>query len=139
MTPLIRAAMEDIHSPSHKWCTNSIGERVTPVAFLLDRISPHRPNVDYENQLGLTALGMACMHGRLEAIVDLIDRGADIDRKSCRDGQTPLLLACSEGKVESVKVLLRYGDGVKIDLDEAYVLAVRGKQLDVVEYLDQLR
>ena len=141
MTPLIRAAMEDIHSsPFHEWCINSIGERVTAVAFLLDRISPHRPNVDYENHLGLTALGMACMHGRLEAIVDLIDRGADIDRKSCKDGRTPFMLACLEGKVESVKVLLRYNsDGIKNDLDEAYALAVKEKQIDVVEYLDQLR
>jgi ankyrin repeat protein len=140
MTPLIRAAMEDIHSPFHEWCINSIGERVTAIAFLLDRISPHRPNVDYENQLGLTALGMACMHGRLEAIVDLIDRGADIDRKSCKDGRTPFMLACLEGKVESVKVLLRYNsDGIKNSLDEAYALAVKEKQIDVVEYLDQLR
>ena len=140
MTPLIRAAMEDIHSPFHEWCINSIGERVTAVAFLLDRISPHRPNVDYENQLGLTALGMACMHGRLDAIVDLIDRGADIDRKSCIDGRTPFMLSCLEGKVESVKILLQYNsDGIKNDLDEAYALAVKEKQLDVVEYLDQLR
>jgi ankyrin repeat protein len=141
MTPLIRAAMEDIHSsPFHEWCINSIGERVTAVAFLLDRISPHRPNVDYENRLGLTALGMACMHGRLEAIADLIDRGADIDRKSCKDGRTPFMLACLEGKVESVKVLLRYNsDGIKNSLDEAYALAVKEKQIDVVEYLDQLR
>jgi ankyrin repeat protein len=80
------------------------------------------------------------MHGRLDAIVDLIDRGADIDRKSCIDGRTPFMLACSEGKVESVKVLLQYNsDGIKNDLDEAYALAVKEKQLDVVEYLDQLR
>ena len=90
--------------------------------------------------MGLTALGMACMHGRLEAIADLIDRGADIDRKSCKDGRTPFMLACLEGKVESVKVLLRYNsDGIKNDLDEAYALAVKEKQIDVVEYLDQLR
>ena len=47
MTPLIRAAMEDIHSSIHAWYTNSVDERVTAVAYLLDRISIHRPNVDY--------------------------------------------------------------------------------------------
>ncbi len=80
MTPLMRAGMEDVHSPMHEWCENFIGERVTAVAFLSDRISPHRPSVDYENRLGYTALAMACMHGRLEAILDLVDRGADVGK-----------------------------------------------------------
>ena len=137
MTPLIRAGMEDIHSPMHEWCENSIGEQVTAVAFLLDRISLHRPSVDYENRLGYTALAMACMHGRLDSIVDLVDRGADVGKKSS-NGRTPLLWACSEGKVEAVKLLLRLQNGVGIDLVGAHDLAVRLNQFDVVEFLEQL-
>ncbi len=137
MTPLIRAGMEDVHSPMHEWCENSIGEQVTAVAFLLDRISPHRPSMDYENRLGYTALAMACMHGRLEAIVDLVDRGADVGKKSS-NGRTPLLWACSEGKVEAVKLLLRLQNGVGIDLDGAYDLAVRLNQSDILEFLKHL-
>ncbi|KAL3770534.1 hypothetical protein ACHAW5_009562 [Stephanodiscus triporus] len=117
MTPLIRAGMEDIHSPTHEWCQNSIGEKVTGVAYLLDRISPHRPSVDYENRFGYTALAMACMHGRLEAIVDLVDRGADVNKRSS-NGRTPLLWARSEGKAEAVGLLLRLQNEVGIDLND---------------------
>ncbi|KAL7550908.1 hypothetical protein ACHAWF_014118 [Thalassiosira exigua] len=109
LTPLIRAAMEDVHSPIHVWHRNAVGEPVTAVAYLLDRISPHRPSVDYENRRGHTALAMACMHGRVEAIRDLLDRGADVDRQST-------LLKCT-----------------------AYDLAVEENQHDVIECLDKLR
>jgi ankyrin repeat protein len=93
--------------------------------------------VDYENRLGYTALAMACMHGRLDSIVDLVDRGADVGKKSS-NGRTPLLWACSEGKVEAVKLLLRLQNGVGIDLVGAHDLAVRLNQFDVVEFLEQL-
>ncbi|KAL7535138.1 hypothetical protein ACHAXR_006295 [Thalassiosira sp. AJA248-18] len=109
MTPLIRAAQEDIYSPMHEWLTNSMGEPVTAVAYLLDRISPHGPNVDYENRAGHTALAMACMHGRLDVISDLLARNADVSRQS-------IVLNCT-----------------------AYDLAVREKQLGVVEFLHRLR
>ena len=109
LTPLLRAAQEDIHSPIHEWCRNSVGEKVTAVAFLLDRISRYRPNVDYENRLGHTALSIASMKGHLEIVKDLIDRGADVNMKSSVLGLT------------------------------AYELAVQENQLEVVEFLDQLR
>jgi len=105
MTPLIRAAMEK-HTTT--WCTNTNGERVSAVAYLIDRISPHRPSVDYENRFGYTALGMACMHGNLDAMVDLIHRGANVDRKSLLDGRTPWMLAKSTGKVDAMKLLSQY-------------------------------
>ncbi|KAL9187869.1 hypothetical protein ACHAXT_006247 [Thalassiosira profunda] len=109
LTPLIRAAQEDIQSQVHEWCKNPVGENCTAVAYLLDRISPHRPTIDYENANGHTALSLACMLGRLEVVRDLIDRGANVERESN-------LLHCT-----------------------AYDLAVDAKQLDVMEFLDQRR
>eukprot|EP00584_Thalassiosira_punctigera_P017422 CAMPEP_0172549130 /NCGR_PEP_ID=MMETSP1067-20121228/18285_1 /TAXON_ID=265564 ORGANISM="Thalassiosira punctigera, Strain Tpunct2005C2" /NCGR_SAMPLE_ID=MMETSP1067 /ASSEMBLY_ACC=CAM_ASM_000444 /LENGTH=516 /DNA_ID=CAMNT_0013336463 /DNA_START=18 /DNA_END=1568 /DNA_ORIENTATION=+ len=110
MTPLIRAALvPGVNSPMHEWCKNSMGEAITAAAYILDRISPHRPNVDYENRLGHTALAMACINGRLEIVKDLIDRGADATRQSSVLNCTP------------------------------YDLAVRGKQFKVLEFLDKLK
>ena len=95
LTPLIKAAMEDVN----------VGEQISAVAYLLDRISPHRPNIDYENALGNTALAQACMFGRLEVIKDLIDRGADINRKSLITGYTPRELAAEEKHFDIVEFL----------------------------------
>ena len=139
MTPLIRAAMEDIHSSIHDLYTNSVDERVTAVAYLLDRISIHRPNVDYENKSGHTALSMACMHCRLEIIKDLLDRGADMNRKSLiGGGQTPLLFACMEGNLEVVKLLLHKSSqesGMELDVVDTYDWAVKNEQDDIVQLL----
>ena len=113
MTPLIRAAMENNDS----MCINDNGERVTAVAYLVDRISPFRPSIDYENRYGYTALGMASMHGCLGAMVDLIDRGANVDRRAILDGRTPWMLAHSSGKVEAMKLLAKHS-GVEEFEDE---------------------
>jgi len=107
MTPLIRAAMEDTNSPIHEWCYNSVGEQVTAVAYLLDRISPHRPSVNHESRLGHTALSMACrmQNYDLKVIKDLLDRGADAKKKSLVSGQSPFMYACSGGKLQIVEQL----------------------------------
>ena len=76
---------------------------------MLDRISPHRPSVDYENRHGHTALAMAVLNERLEVIQDLLDRGADVNRVSSK-------LNCT-----------------------VYDLAVHEKKDAVVEFLDQLK
>ncbi len=71
--------------------------------------------------------------------MDLVNQDADVGKKSS-NGQTPLLWACSEGKVEVVKLLLRLQNGVGIDLDEAYDLEVSLNQSDVLdlEFLEHL-
>jgi hypothetical protein len=45
---------KEYNQPTTEWCENSIGEQVTAVSFLLDRISPHRPSVDYENRVRMS-------------------------------------------------------------------------------------
>ena len=84
------------------------------------------------------------MHGHLEVVRDLLDRGADSNRSSLICGQTPLLFACLAGKLEIVKLLMsRQVDGwqgSELDLQGAYDVAVREKHVDILEYLDgQLR
>jgi len=103
LTPLIKGAMEDVNSPYQG--ISAVGEKNTAVAYLLDRISPHRPNIDYENALGNTALAQACMFGRLEVIKDLMDRGADSNRKSLITGYTPRELAAEEKHFDIVEFL----------------------------------
>ena len=101
--------MENVRSPIHEWHRNEVGDPITAVAFLLDRISPHRPSVDYENCRGHTALAMACMHGRIEAVRDLVDRGADVDRRSTRLGCTAYDLAAEENQHAVMEFLDQLG------------------------------
>jgi ankyrin repeat protein len=42
----------------------------------------------------------------------LIERGADVDKATTDDGQTPLLNACLSGHVEIVKTLLEGGAAI---------------------------
>lgn len=107
MTPLICAAMESSSHPPNLF--DSVGEPTTAVAYLLDRISQHQPSVDHENRLGHTPLMMACSHGRMRPVQDLIARGADINRQSSVTGQTPLVCACKEGRLNIVKILSSHG------------------------------
>lgn len=109
MTPLIRAASEDIHAPGHAWCKNQNGQQVNAVAFILDRVSLYRPNIDYENKHGHTALSMACSLGRMDAVAALLERGADVNKRSFLNGKTPLMHACIAGKLDVVKRLLLAG------------------------------
>lgn len=140
LTPLILAALEDVHSSAHKWCHNQVGEQVTAVAYVLDRISLYRPDVNYENRLGHTALTMACINGRLEAVQDLIDRGASVNRRSVLMGNTALHCASMAGKVEVCKLLLKCGIDLNVkdnsDLT-AHDLAVRGRHFALAEFLHQ--
>ena len=99
------------------------------MGYVFDRITPNRPSIDYENKSGFTALSMACMHGHLEVVRDLLDRGADVNRKSLISGQTPLMCACLAGNLEVVKLLIsrQVGgwQGSELDLQGAYDVAVR--------------
>jgi ankyrin repeat protein len=111
MTPLIRAVIVD-STTQNRYKRRPGGKEITAVAFLLGRVSLFSPTVDYENRLGHTALTMACSCRNvigMETIRDLIHGGADINRQSTLDGNTPLHHACKAGNLEVVVELIRCG------------------------------
>jgi len=109
LTPLIAAAREDTKMETRKKCLNDAGEVILAVAFLLDR-PKRRPLVDMENRWGNTALTMAICKGRADVVEALLDRGADVNRKSeGRKGWTPLRFAAERDKPKCVELLLLRG------------------------------
>ena len=58
---------------------------------------------------GLTALLLASREGHLEAVLALLDGGADINQGGQADGTTPLLIAIINGHFDLAKVLLERG------------------------------
>jgi hypothetical protein len=107
VTPLLRAALEDVHGVNHVWCVNDEKQRCTAVSYLLDRPTK-RPMIDFETDIGHTALTFACFHSRMEAIEDLLERDAKIDNK-VRGGKTALIYAAMNGKADVIKLLLERG------------------------------
>ena len=66
---------------------------------------------------GVTPLFMACLHGQLESVQDLIDAKANLNIARTSDGATPLHLACSKGFADIFKALIEgRADGEKADL-----------------------
>ena len=104
VTPLLRAAMEDIHAVNHVWCVNDEGKQVSAVSYLLDRMTK-RPMIDYETSIGHTALSFAAYHARMNAVEDLLDRGVKVNNK-VRSGKTALIYAAMNGKANVCKILL---------------------------------
>jgi ankyrin repeat protein len=51
----------------------------------------------------------AAIEGNDEAVLSLIDKGADIDIKSDRTGQTPLMAAATYGHLTILNVLIEMG------------------------------
>ncbi|NIP57649.1 MAG: hypothetical protein GWM92_05525 [Gemmatimonadetes bacterium] len=58
---------------------------------------------------GLTALLHAAREGNVEAVLTLLDGGADIDRGSAGDGTSPLLIATINGHFDLARLLLERG------------------------------
>lgn len=107
VTPLLRAAMEDPHAVNHKPCINDEGTEVTAVSYLLDRPTK-RPMIDFEADIGHTALTFSCYHARLLAVEALLDRGCKINYK-VKGGKTALHYAAMNGKAKVVDLLLERG------------------------------
>ena len=118
MTPLIRAVIVD-STTQNRYKRRPGGKEMTAVAYLMGRVSRLNPTVDYENRLGHTALTMACSFRNVgtETIRDLIDEGADINRQSALDGNTPLHHACKAGNLDVVVELIRCGANATLKND----------------------
>ena len=116
ITPLLRAAMEDVHKVNHVWCINEENKQVTAISYLLDRMTK-RPMIDFETNIGHTALTFAAYHSRLEAIEALLERGCKVDKK-VRAGKTALTYAAMNGKADVIKLLLERGADPTITDDD---------------------
>ncbi|VDI03178.1 Hypothetical predicted protein [Mytilus galloprovincialis] len=57
------------------------------------------------NEIGSTALHIACLNGHTDVVKLLVDFGMNINNKT-KHGFTPLYLACQKGRYETVKFLL---------------------------------
>ncbi|HEX3524023.1 MAG TPA: ankyrin repeat domain-containing protein [Stellaceae bacterium] len=71
-----------------------------------------------------TTLHTAIMYSNHEGILKLLlAKRADVDAKTSKDGETPLHLAASKGKVAAVKLLLAHG--ADVNAREALCLCFR--------------
>jgi ankyrin repeat protein len=66
------------------------------------------------NMGGLTALHHAVRQGNMDAVVALLDGGADINQTSAGDGTTPLLLAAINGQFDVAMKLVERGANVNL-------------------------
>lgn len=61
------------------------------------------------NDLGETALHVACATGRVEMVQLLLDAGANVNAMTKSEGRTPLHLACLNDRVDTAKLLFNCG------------------------------
>ncbi|KAF5401982.1 Ankyrin repeat domain-containing protein 17 [Paragonimus heterotremus] len=90
------------HTPLH---TAVYANQRAVVAVLLDYGAEIESQVDRTKD---TALSIACCHGMLEIVEELLNRGANKEHRNISD-YTPLSLAASSGHVEVIQLLLRHG------------------------------
>ncbi|KAK1746108.1 ankyrin repeat domain-containing protein [Skeletonema marinoi] len=139
MTPLIRAVIVG-STTQNRYKRRPGGKEMSAVTYLLGRVSHLSPTVDYENRLGHTAMSMACSYsnGGMETIRDLLQGGADINRQSSLDGNTPLHHACKAGNLDVVAELIRCGANhtLKNHLNHTATDFVEGS---VADYLQSLK
>jgi len=133
VTPLLRAAMEDVHAVNHSWCINDENKEVSAVSYLLDRLTK-RPMIDYETSIGHTALTFAAYHARMGGIEDLLDRGVQVNKK-VRGGKTALIYAAMNGKADVCKLLLERGADMELVDDEGKTASDWAKERNFNEVL----
>jgi ankyrin repeat protein len=108
MSPLSRLFMNLVFSYRRQTSPTSAGT----VKALLDRGA--NPNEDYRQlTLAMPVLAQAALHGDLETMRILIERGADPNRKGPR-GLTPLMMAAaaSQANPAGIRLLLERGAAV---------------------------
>jgi len=90
--------------------------------------------VDAPNRLGETAMMLAALHGHLDSVKLLFERGAEVNRS----GWTPLHYAATNGHAETVRFLLErhaYIDAQSPNRTTPLMMAARHKRPDVVRLL----
>ena len=99
-------------------------------------------SVDKVNRAGMTALHAACFHGRANAVVLLLEHGADINAQSriyCKNA-TPLHLAIARGHKQIARVLVDAGADVTLADHDGFSpvdLAVEHKQWSTLAFIQQ--
>jgi ankyrin repeat protein len=101
---------------------------------LMEALLASRANVNRRNQFGDTALGLAALSARYDAVHGLIEKGADLNPS----GWTPLHYAVFGGSKEVAALLV--AKGAKLDArapngQTALMIAVKLGKLELVEQL----
>ena len=83
---------EDKHGCSCLWYASECGH-LHVVKYLIEKLTENDINVHIESG---TALMFASSNGYFDIVIDLVNRGADINFEN-RDGRTALMYACTKG------------------------------------------
>lgn len=84
--------------------------------------STRKGNLNDKNSNGYTELHYACYNNRLSSVVSLLNDGMDINLKDNIYGETPIMIACSCGSNDMVKLLLTYGADIHQKSKKGYSL-----------------
>ncbi|XP_035313652.1 B-cell lymphoma 3 protein isoform X1 [Cricetulus griseus] len=83
---------------------------------LLDSAAPGSVDLEARNYEGLTALHVAVNTGCQEAVLLLLERGADIDAVDIKSGRSPLIHAVENNSLSMVQLLLLRGANVNAQM-----------------------
>lgn len=83
---------------------------------LLDSAAPGTVDLEARNYDGLTALHVAVNTECHEAVLLLLERGADIDAVDIKSGRSPLIHAVENNSLSMVQLLLQHGANVNAQM-----------------------
>lgn len=107
-------------------------EKLESVRRLFER--EIKPNLDFQDSSGDTALHIAVRKGEQKIVELFIEKRADVNVVD-KDGRTPLHFAANEGKLDVVKLLIEKGADFKATDNNPLHLAAEDGNLDIVKYL----
>ncbi|XP_006901320.1 PREDICTED: B-cell lymphoma 3 protein [Elephantulus edwardii] len=88
----------------------------TCLRSLLDSAAPGTVDLEARNYDGLTALHVAVNTECHEAVLLLLERGADIDAMDIKSGRSPLIHAVENNSLSMVQLLLQHGANVNAQM-----------------------
>ncbi|KAM5134169.1 B-cell lymphoma 3 protein isoform 1-T1 [Callospermophilus lateralis] len=88
----------------------------TCLRALLDSAAPGTVDLEARNYDGLTALHVAVNTQCHEAVLLLLERGADIDAVDIKSGRSPLIHAVENNSLSMVQLLLQHGANVNAQM-----------------------